>query len=310
MKLDRMLYIVTYLLNHRKVRAQELADQFEVSVRTIYRDIDAISQAGIPIVTYQGMDGGIGLVEGFKLDRNLLTGEEVSKIVNALKGVQSISEDTKIKLLIEKLTGITADKALMPTGDEIMIDLSSWSRYDQLSKSIRRIKDAIRDRRLIRFLYYTNKTLTERQAEPYQIIYKESNWYLYAFCRLRNDFRLFKLRRMSGLDILDERFEPKPCSVEDLHWDEAFDRSSQMEIVVLFDPIMKYSVDDIFGVENYEYTDDGRLRVTFLMPEAVWLYGFLLGFGDKAEIIEPPGLREEIGRMAESIARIYSKGDR
>ena len=224
------------------------------------------------IVTYQGMDGGIGLMEGFKLDRNLLTREEISKIVNALKGVQSISEDSKIKLLIEKLTGITADKDLIPTGNEIMIDLSSWSRHDQLSKSIRKLKDAIRDQKLIRFRYYTNETLTERQAEPYQIIFKESNWYLYAFCRLRNDFRLFKLRRISELDILDEHFEPRSCSVEDLHWDEAYDRSGRMEIVVLFDPVMKYSVDDIVGVENYEYADDGRLRVTFLMPTAVWLY--------------------------------------
>ncbi len=307
MKLDRMLYIITYLLNHRKVRAQELADQFEVSVRTIYRDIDAISQAGIPIVTYQGMDGGIGLVEGFKLDRNLLTGEEISKIVNALNGVQSISEDKKIKLLIEKLTGITSDKEMIPTGNEIMIDLSSWNRYDQLSKSIRRIKDAIRDRRMIRFLYYTNETLTERLAEPYQIIFKESNWYLYAFCRLRNDFRLFKLRRMSGLEILDESFAPRPFSVEDLRWEESYDKNDQMEITVLFDPVMKYSVDDIFGVENYEYTDDGRLRVTFLMPAGAWLPGFLLGFGDKAEVVEPSELREKISRMAEDVAKVYRK---
>lgn len=307
MKLDRMLYIITYLLNHRKVRAQELADQFEVSVRTIYRDIDAISQAGIPIVTYQGMDGGIGLVEGFKLDRNLLTGEEVSKIVNALKGVQSISDDTKIKLLIEKLSGIAPDKELIPTGNEIMIDLSSWSRYDQLNKSIRRLKDAIRDCRLIRFKYFTNEKLTEREAEPYQIIFKESNWYLYAFCRLRNDFRLFKLRRISELDVLDEHFQPQPCSVSDLHWDEINDKSDRMEIVVLFDPIMKYSIDDIFGVENYEYAEDGRLRVTLLMPIAVWLYGFLLGFGDKAEIVEPPELREKISMMAEDVAKLYRK---
>ncbi len=307
MKLDRMLYIITYLLNHRKVRAQELADQFEVSVRTIYRDIDAISQAGIPIVTYQGMDGGVGLVDGFKLDRNLLTAEEIAKIVNALKGVQSISEDTKIKLLIEKLAGITSDKDMIPTGNEIMIDLSSWNRYDQLSNSIQMIKDAIRDRRMIRFLYYTNEVLTERQTEPYQIIFKESNWYLYAFCRLRNDFRLFKLRRMSGLEILDESFEPRPFSVEDLRWEESYDRSGQIEIVVLFDPVMKYSVDDIFGVESYEYTDDGKLRVTFLMPAGAWLPGFLLGFGDKAEIVEPPELREKIGRMAEDVAKVYRK---
>lgn len=307
MKLDRMLYIITYLLNHRKVRAQELADQFEVSVRTIYRDIDAISQAGIPIVTYQGMDGGVGLVEGFKLDRNLLTAEEIAKIVSALKGVQSISEDTKIKLLIEKLAGITSDKDLIPTGNEIMIDLSSWSRYDQLSKSIRRIKDAIRDRRMIRFLYYTNEALTERQTEPYQVIFKESNWYLYAFCRLRNDFRLFKLRRMSGLEILDESFEPRPFSVEDLRWEESYDKKDQLEITVLFDPVMKYSVNDIFGVENYEYTDDGRLRVTFIMPSGAWLPGFLLGFGDKAEIVDPPALREKISRMAEDVVKVYQK---
>lgn len=305
MKLDRMLYIITYLLNHRKVRAQELADQFEVSVRTIYRDIDAISQAGIPIVTYQGMDGGIGLVEGFKLDRNLLTTDEIAKIVNALKGVQSISEDTKIKLLIEKFTGITSEKVMIPTGSEIMIDLSSWNKYDQLSQSIRMIRDAIRGHNLIRFTYYTNEALTERQAEPYQIIFKEANWYLYAFCRLRNDFRLFKLRRMSGLDILEKCFEPRPYSIEDLQWDESFDKSGMIQVIMLFDPVMRYSVEDIFGAGNYEYADDGRLRVAALLPNGAWLNGFLLGFGDKAEIIEPPELREKISRMAESIAEVY-----
>jgi predicted DNA-binding transcriptional regulator YafY len=305
MKLDRMLYIITYLLNHKKVKAQELAEKFEVSVRTIYRDVDAISQAGIPIVTYQGMDGGIGIMEGFKLDRNLLTGEEISKIVNALKGIQSISEDVKIKLLIEKLTGITANTELIPTGNEIMIDLSSWNRYDQLGKDIEKIKDVIRRRRLISFRYYTNEKLTERKAEPYQIIFKESNWYLYAFCLLRNDFRLFKLRRMSGLKILDEGFEPRPFTVEEMQWDEAYDRDNHLEIVILFDPVMKYSIDDIFGVENYEFEEDGRLRVTFIMPPGTWLYGFLLGFGDKAEVLEPPELREKICSMAESISGVY-----
>ncbi len=308
MKLDRMLYIITYLLNHKKVKAQVLAEQFEVSVRTIYRDIDAISLAGIPIITYQGMDGGIGIAEGFKLDRNLLTGEEISKIVNALKGIQSISEDTKIKLLIEKLSGITADTNLIPTGNEIMIDLSSWSRYDQLSKEIGRIRNAIHDHRRIRFLYYTNEKLTERIAEPYQIIFKQSNWYLYAFCLLRSDFRLFKLRRMSELDILEEGFEPRPFSIEEMRWDEAYDGDARMKITVLFDPVMKYSIDDIFGVENYECEVDGRIRVTFFMPTGTWLYGFLLGFGDKAEILEPVELREKISTMAESISRIYRRG--
>jgi len=308
MKLDRMLYIITYLLNHKKVKAQELAEKFEVSVRTIYRDVDAIAQAGIPIVTFQGMDGGIGIVEGFKLDKNLLTGEEISKIVNALKGIQSISEDTKVKLLIEKLSGITANTDMIPKGNEIMIDLSSWSKYDQLGKEIQLIKDAIRLHRMIRFLYYTNEKLTERRVEPYQIIFKESNWYLYAFCHLRNDFRLFKLRRMNNLDLMGDSFVPRPYSVTDMQWDEAYDRDAHLEIIVLFDPVMKYTIDDIFGVENYEYEEDGRLRASFSMPPGAWLYGFILGFGDKAEILEPIELREKIINMADSISRVYRNG--
>lgn len=310
MKLDRMLYIITYLLNHKKVKAQELAEKFEVSVRTIYRDVDAIAQAGIPIVTFQGMDGGIGIVEGFKLDKNLLTGEEISKIVNALKGIQSISEDTKVKLLIEKLSGITANTDMIPKENEIMIDLSSWSKYDQLGKEIQLIKDAIRLHRMIRFLYYTNEKLTERRVEPYQIIFKESNWYLYAFCHLRNDFRLFKLRRMNNLDLMSGSFVPKPYSVAAMQWDETYDRDAHLEIIMLFDPVMKYSINDIFGIENYEYEEDGRLRVRFSMPPGAWLYGFILGFGDKAEILEPIELREKICNMVDSISRVYRNGTR
>ena len=307
MKLDRMLYIITYLLNHKKVKAQELAEKFEVSVRTIYRDIDAISLAGIPIVTYQGMDGGIGIMEGFKLDKNLLTGEEICKIVNALKGFQSISEDGKVKLLIEKLSGITVNTGLMPSGNEIRIDLSSWSKYDQLGKEIQKIKEAIHQNKLIHFLYYTNETLTERLVEPYQLIFKQSNWYLYAYCLIRNDFRLFKLRRMNKLSIQKSCFEPRICSVEELQWEETYDRDAHLEIVVLFDPGMKYAIDDIFGVERYEYLEDGRIRVFFRLPVGPWLYGFLLGFGDKAEIMEPLELRERISTMADQISEVYRK---
>ncbi len=309
MKLDRMLYIITYLLNHKKVKAQELADRFEVSVRTIYRDIDAISQAGIPIVTYQGTDGGIGIVEGYKLDRNLLTEEEIHKIVNALNGIQSISEDVRIKLLIEKLTGITQNSDLVHTGAEIMIDLSSWNRYDKLGREIRLIREAIRCQKKIRFLYNTNKKLTERTVEPYQIIFKEANWYLYAYCLLRNDFRLFKLRRMNSVSVLEESYAARQYAIDDLQWEKVNDRKDFEEIIVLFDPVMKYSIDDLFGVESYQYLEDGRLRATFILPREPWLYGFLLGFGDKAEILEPVELREKIIEMAESISRIYQRED-
>lgn len=305
MKLERMLSIVTYLLNHEKVKAQDLADKLEVSVRTIYRDIDAISRAGIPIAAYQGADGGIGIVEGYKLDRNILTGDEVAKIVAGLKGLHSISEDVKIKLLIEKLTNIAGKSDYIPPGNEIMIDLSSWNKNDRLGLRIREIKKAIRERKIIEFTYYSNEKLTVRKVEPCVIVFKEANWYLYAFCLLRQDFRLFKLRRMSELRIIDAVFAAREFFLDSVNWDGEYDGDRQSAIVVLFDRSMKYAVNDIFGVNNYEIVENGRLKVTFHMGMGGWLYGFILGFGDKIEVLEPVELREKIRIIAERVGKLY-----
>lgn len=306
MKLDRMLAIIMYLVNHEKVKAQELADKFEVSVRTIYRDIDGISLAGIPIVAYQGADGGIGIAEGYKLDKSLLTTDEVFNIVTGLKGLHSISEDLKIKILIEKLTAITARSGYIPAGHEIMIDLSSWNKNNELGLRIQEIRKAIRERKIIEFIYYTNEELTERKVEPCVIVFKETNWYLYAFCLLREDFRLFKLKRMSQLTITDTGFNAREFSIDRVEWDGEFDKDQNLSIVVLFDKSMRHVADDIFGMDNHEVMEDGRMKVTFHLAESGWLYGFLLGFGDKIEILEPADLRNKIKSIAENVYKIYS----
>lgn len=306
MKLERMLAIITYLLHHEKVKAQELADKFEVSVRTIYRDIDAISQAGIPIVSYQGADGGIGIVEGYKLDKSVLTKDEISEIVAGLKGLHSISEDVGIKLLIEKLSMIANKSDYVVTGNEIMIDLSPWNKNDRLALRIQEIKKAIREQKIIEFVYYSNNNLTARKVEPYVIVFKDSSWYLYAYCLLRQDFRLFKLRRMSELNIMDTSFEAKKSSIDHLKWDGEIDRSSS-PIVAVFDKSMRHPLNDIFGMGNYEILADGRLKVTFQMGISDWLYGFILGFGNRIEIVEPIELRDKIKRIAESVVKIYDE---
>lgn len=303
MKLERMLSIIIYLLQHNKVKAQELADRFEVSVRTIYRDIEALSQAGIPISTCQGADGGISIMEGYKLDRNLLTGDEVNRIIAGLKGLYSISGDVKIRLLIDKLNSVANASDYVAAGNEIMIDLSPWNRNDQLGSRIQEIKKAIQERKVIEFSYFSNGELTRRQVEPCVIVFKEANWYLYAYCLLRQDFRLFRLRRMNELKVTDKRFEPRPFSIDRVNWDA--DGGQHTPIVALFDKSMAYALNDIFGLNSYETTPDGRLKVTFHMRIDGWLYGFLLGFGDKVEVLEPAELRHRIKQMAESICRIY-----
>lgn len=266
MKLERMLSIITYLLNHEKVKAQELADKFEVSVRTIYRDIDGISQAGIPIVAYRGADGGIGIIDGYKMDKSVLTTSEVSDIVAGLKGLHSINEDIKIKFLIEKLSNMVPKTEYMETGNDIMIDLSPWNKNDSLATKIQEIKRAIRERKIIEFEYYSNEVLAVRKAEPCVIVFKDTNWYLYAYCLLREDFRLFKLRRMNGLKVTDTRFQFRNFSIDRFSWDGEKDRENSSPIVVVFDKTMKYVVDDVFGVDTYETLEDGRLKVCFNMP--------------------------------------------
>lgn len=302
-----MLAIVTYLLNREKVKAQELADKCEVSVRTIYRDIEAISQAGIPVTAYQGVNGGVGIVDGYKLDKSVLTNEEILKILAGLKGLQSIGEDLKTKLLIDKLTGIAGKSGCIPAGNEIMIDLSSWNKNDQLGLRIKEIKKGIQDRKIIEFDYYSNEQLTKRRVEPCIIVFKDTNWYLYAFCLLRNEFRLFKIRRMSGLKITDDRFEASDFSLERINWDGELGGESHPDIVALFDKSMEYAVNDIFGTGNYEITGDGRLKVNFRMETGGWLYSFLLGFGDKVEVMEPTELRNKIKEIAESVCKMYKE---
>jgi predicted DNA-binding transcriptional regulator YafY len=307
MKLERMLSIITYLLNHEKVKAQELAEKFEVSARTIYRDIDAIAQAGIPIVTYQGVDGGIGIVEGYKLDKSLLTQDEVSEIVTGLKGLHSINEDVKIKFLIEKLSNITGKSDYVSTGNEIMIDLSPWNANDRLALRIQELKKAIRERRIIEFTYYSNEKITERRVEPYVIVFKAANWYLYAYCLLRQGFRLFKLRRISEMTVIDTGFEVRECSIDTVKWDGEFANDKNSPIVVLFDRSLQHAISDIFGIENYEIMEDGRLRVNFNMEVNDWLCGFILAFGDQIEVVEPPKLRDKINSLAQSVCRVYEK---
>ncbi|HEY9063055.1 MAG TPA: YafY family protein [Pseudobacteroides sp.] len=306
MKLERMLAIIMYLSGKEKVKARELAEKMEVSVRTIYRDIEAISYAGIPITTFQGANGGLGIVEGFKLDKSVLSSEEILSILAGLRGLHSINRDQKTKFLIEKLSVVANKSEYMPAGNEIVIDLSSWNKNDRLYLRIDKLKKAIRQQNIIDFKYYTNGSLTTRKIEPCVILFKESNWYLYGFCLLRNDFRLFKLKRISDFKITDEKFTMREYSIEDLNLSGDFDMGRQSEIVLLFEKSMRYAVDDIFGVDNYEIMKDGRIKVKFNMGINDWLYGFLLSFDDKVEVLEPSCLRDRIKSIAQNVIKKYN----
>ena len=194
MKFDRLLGILTVLLQNERVTAPRLAKKFEVSRRTIIRDIDALCVAGIPIVTHQGIGGGIAIAEGFKFDKTVLTEDERSGIIAALKGIGSVSNQRQIERTLDKLGG----GRFVSEREPVVIDLASFHK-EQLTEKIETIKQAIHNQRLIEFDYYYEKGQSRRRIEPYSVIYHWSSWYVTGFCVKRQDWRLFKLTRLWNL---------------------------------------------------------------------------------------------------------------
>ncbi|MCX8131585.1 MAG: YafY family transcriptional regulator [Clostridia bacterium] len=300
MKIDRLLGIITVLLQRDKVTAPELAKKFEVSRRTIHRDIDDICKAGIPIITYQGGDGGISIAHGYKLDKSVLTIDELHSIIAGLKSIGSVSDSARIEGLILKLSPKT--EAVVSVKDSIIIDLSSHYK-SSLSEKISLIKSAIKENKLVSFDYYSEKGLANRTIEPYFITFKWTSWYVFGYCRNRNNFRLFKLNRLWRHGVLDEVFVPREVPSEEFDLDDYF--TDENRITILFDKSLEYRLVEEYGPDCYQIMEDGRLKFSVGYTNRGYMVSWVLGFGDKAKVIEPVDLVNEIKEKAKNIIRNY-----
>jgi predicted DNA-binding transcriptional regulator YafY len=300
MKIDRLLGIVTILMQRDRVTAPELAERFEVSRRTIQRDIEAICMAGIPVVTSQGGGGGISIAEGYKLDKSLLSADELRSIIAGLKSVGSVTGGAEIERLISKLS--PGNGAVVSARDSMVIDLASHYK-ESLSNKIGMINAAISENRLISFDYYSEKGISRRAIEPYFITFKWTAWYVFGYCRLRNDFRLFKLNRLWRYALSDEHFEPRKIPDGELDTHNYF--SDGNRVTILFDRSVEYRLAEDYGLASYETTKEGKLKLTVGYSSREFLKSWLLGFGDKAKVLEPPDLAEEIKGIAKNILSVY-----
>ena len=303
MKLDRLIGILSILLQRERVTAPELAERFEVSRRTIQRDVEALCRAGIPLVTVQGAGGGISILEGYRVDRTVLTGPEMQDILAGLRSLDSVSGTSRYAQLMEKLSAGAG--TLVPEGADTLIDLSSWYRT-ALAPKIEIIRTALGDHRTIRFTYHAPKGESEREAEPYYLVFRWSAWYVWAWCRDRGDFRLFKLNRMTGL-TLGEPFQPRTAPLPDLEPARVFPAAFQ--VTVLFDPACKWRLVEEYGADSFRTEPDGRLRFTWGFPDRDSVLPWLLTFGDRAELLEPAELREDLRQVGERLAERYGGGE-
>jgi len=299
MKLDRLMGILTILLQNDRVTAPHLAERFEVNRRTINRDIDALCQAGIPIVTHQGTGGGISIAEGFKLDKSILTAGELSGIIAALKGIGSVSEQTQIERTLDKL-GANSD-AVVSLHEPVVIDLASYYK-GHLTEKIETIKQAIMVCKVIEFDYYYEKGESRRRIEPYIVIFQWTSWYVFGFCKERHDWRMFKLNRLWGLSVTDEKFIMREIPPEKRDLGNHF--TDDIKLVALFDKSTKYQLIETYGLDCFHETDEG-LYFEFGYTNRSYTIDWLLSFGDKVKVLEPPDLANEIHAIAKNISAQY-----
>ena len=302
MKIDRLIGILSVLLHKEKMTAPELAERFEVSRRTINRDIEDLCKAGIPIQTSQGTGGGISIMEGYRLDRTILTSKDMQMILAGLRSLDSVSGSSYYCQLMEKIR--TGSSEFISGRDSILIDLSSWYG-DSLTPKIETIQDAVENRHLVRFQYYAPSGESERTVEPYFLVFRWSSWYLWGWCKDRKDFRMFKLNRMDRIQKTDESFECRNIAMPDLSNEKIF--PGGIKVKVLFEPDQKWRLVEEFGLKCFTEYDDGRMLFTGNYTDLGNLITWLMTFGDKAEVIEPREAREAISQMVKRMMKIYKE---
>ncbi|MBE5892891.1 MAG: YafY family transcriptional regulator [Lachnospiraceae bacterium] len=298
MKIDRLIGIITTLQQKKNVTAPYLAEKFEVSRRTINRDIEDICKAGIPIVTTQGANGGISIMEGFSLDTTVFTEQELSAIFAGLKSLDSVSNSASAEKLAQKLGGSSAIRL----ADNMVIDLSSFYK-DDLAAKIDSIKQAMKESKCITFHYCYNKGEADKLIEPYLIVFKWSDWYVFGFCKERQDFRMYKLRRLWNLQITEETFVIRDIPEEKKQFGSHM--TDDYIITAVYDASVKYRLVEEYGPNSFTEQEDGRLYTEWGFSTQKRAVEWFLSFGDKVKVIGPSEMVELMKSTLESIKNLY-----
>ena len=298
MKENRYFQMIYLLLDKGQMTAPELADYFEVSIRTIYRDIDILSAAGIPIYATQGKGGGIAIQDSYVLKKSLLSELEQKQILMALQGIR-VLEDEQINMLLSKLSGVFQRQQ----GNWLEIDFSTWTKSGAGKHNFQLLQSAIWKSRIVSFSYYSGKgEQTKRIIEPHKLVFKTSDWYLYGYCTLRKDFRFFKLTRIRDLKLQDAEYMRETP-------EHIFERSDEFEmktvqVTLLFDAGMSHEVYEKFDEEVSEQ-EDGSLLVTTILPDNELLYSYVLSCRERVEVLSPPYVRDNVRKRVGKMLEIY-----
>ncbi len=303
MKTDRLYALTLYLLSNGRTSARELAEHFEVSHRTIQRDMDSLCLAGIPVVSVNGTAGGYEISRRYQLDRQLATPEDYARILTALQGLASATGDRKARETLEKIALVSPQSR-----QDIVLDFSVLQEGD--TALLHTLQSAVAVKRAVRFTYTNNKNETRSHTvEPVAVVYRWYAWYLLAFSKVRGDYRTYKLVRMSDVEITGLPFTREhPAAHRILEQNEEKDSRKYLDLLVKCRPEARMRAIEYLKGTVLEQCENGDtlMRLTVVEDEQLW-FGTLLSLGDKVEILEPAWLRERILEAAEKIISIYRK---
>ncbi|AVD36181.1 helix-turn-helix transcriptional regulator [Clostridioides difficile] len=302
MKINRLTEIIVILLNKKLVTAKELADRFEVSTRTIYRDIETLSMSGVPVYMMKGKGGGISLIEEYSIDKAILSKKDKESLIVALKTLQA-TKYPEINSVVNKIGSIFGEQNF---SNWIEIDFTEWGSNFNEDDKFTKIKEAILRRNIINFNYVNSlSSQTNRTVEPLKLMYKSKTWYLYGFCKLKDDFRIFRISRIRNLSIKEEVFSRKVIEEVCLN-DSKVIKENTITLKLRFKEKMLFRVFDDFNKDLITKNEDNTYDVITEFPIGEWIYGYILSFGDNVEVLEPKDVRDNVITRLKELSKIYS----
>jgi predicted DNA-binding transcriptional regulator YafY len=301
MKLNRLLEITTILLNRKTITASELAERFEVSVRTIYRDVEVLSASGVPVYSLQGKNGGISLIEDYTVSRAAFTDSEKDSILVALQTLQSTKYPQAASVL-EKLGGIFNKEG----GDWISVDFSPWGANPNAYNKFNDIRYAILSCKIIKIDYINAQNIrTAREIEPLRLIFKSQAWYLYGWCLSKKDFRLFRLSRIKKTELTDKSFERNRLRIPPQKPPVNEPENQLIHLVLQFSEEALYRLCDDYDDDYIIHNPDGSYTIALDIPEDEWVYGYIMSFGASVRVLEPEHIKQIIRCRCEAVLSYY-----
>ena len=299
MQINRLFEIIYILLDKKNVTSRELAERFEVSQRTIYRDIDALSLAGIPIYMNRGKGGGISILPEFVLNKAVLTDEDKVEILSSLKAVNSVNlSDSNTDVVFKKLSNVLGGI----NTDWIEVDFTTWGNADEEREIFNITKNAILNKKTILFNYVSGKGENiSREVYPLKLCFKGQSWYLYAYCKIRSDYRFFKLKRIKDINTLCQSFNMKaPAQVFSK---ESIFNEEYIKLKLKIPKSMAFRVYDEF--RSFRQLEDGNFIAEIEYPIGPWIFNYVFSFGEECEVLEPEEIRVEIKNKFQRILKNY-----